>query len=443
MCIRFEVMIFLIFIVFLINCSYVFARTDMQYNQSGAPQIEIGESPEGDYNDLNILGEGLTYDIPEQFRFGAYSIDVWHNSSQIADGNIDSINLTINFTTNVSDDYSLWIYDWFNSQWVSTGCNFGGVLANTPTRWWCNITTDAMNYNSSDRRLRFRINSSLDSDKGLLKEDYVQYYISYLSYLEVNLTKPDPSAVLNVIQNKTFGTNSSVICRGGPCEEVFGTILYNLSSENPDTPVNITQGDKPFYIQESPASAMKSCGSLANSQFCLLNWTVNATGNINSEWKIGVLFNSSFSTVQENNTDSATISINDCPVDISIQWKAINFGLLDPNTEQNNATGNDVNEYNISVNDGSCNLDLYINGTDLTNTTLGYKIDVGNVSWSNTTNDYGVSYIMSSSVSVIKLNVPQNSNVTTWYWLNVPPVYTGYYNGTISVWGVKSGQSPP
>ncbi len=36
-----------------------------QYNQSGAPFIAFGGTPSGDFNNLNVSGEGLTYDIPE------------------------------------------------------------------------------------------------------------------------------------------------------------------------------------------------------------------------------------------------------------------------------------------------------------------------------------------------------------------------------------------
>ncbi len=439
---------FLIFITILINFLTIFivfanliSDPIVQYNQSGAPYIAKGGTPSGDYNDLNVLGEGLTYDIPEALENSKYKVEVWHNSSQIVDGNINSINATINFTTNISDDYSLQIYDWLNSKW--TNCYSGNVLADTPTQWWCNMTTNPMNYNSSDRRVRIRINSTPDFDIGLLKEDYIQFYIGYPSYLEVNLTNPDTSVFLNVRQNQTFDVNATVICKDGPCGEVFGTVLYNLSSSNPDTPVNETQGDKPFYIQETPANAKKSCGIMYSGDFCQLNWTINATGDLNTNWKIGVLFNSSYTDIQENHTDNASISIIPCTVDFTVQWSSINFGLLNPSTEQNEAPGNSNNKYNITVNPGSCNLDLYINGTNLINTTYNSFIPVNNITWSNTSNTYSESFNLSSTVAPIKLNIPENTNVTTWYWINVPAVYAGYYSGTIYIWGVENGENPP
>jgi len=110
-----------------------------------------------------------------------YQVEVWHNSTPISySGTLFSINTTINFTTNVSDVYSLQIYDWSSSQWISTGCDSGNVLADTPTKWWCNENINPANYISPENTVRIRINSTADSDTGLLKEDYIQYYVNYV-----------------------------------------------------------------------------------------------------------------------------------------------------------------------------------------------------------------------------------------------------------------------
>jgi hypothetical protein len=257
--------------------------------------------------------------------------------------------------------------------------------------------------------------------------------------LEPLLIDPIPSDTTSIIQNTTFTVNATVYCRDSDCENVYGTVMYNLSSSYPDTPVNTTQGDKPFFIQESPALAMKSCPTnpLLKDEFCNLTWTINATGNAGSNWKIGVSFNSSYSEVQKNNTENATLSIVSCTVDIDAQWSSINFGLLDPSTGPHNASGNSNNEYNITVKKGSCNTDLYIKGTDVVNETLSSVIGVGNTTWNNVSNNYLSSFNLSKIDQPIKLNVPQITNITTWYWLNVPAVYAGFYNGTITITGVK------
>jgi len=270
----------------------------------------------------------------------------------------------------------------------------------------------------------------------------VEYSEATGAYIEVELASPPDNT--NIIQTDTIVVNATVYCRVGNCGNVNGTIRYNFSSSYPDTPINTTLGGKPFYIQETPASAMKSCPTeLSADEFCNITWTINASGTINTEWEIDVLFNSTNMEVPDNDTNDITLSIIGCTVDITAQWMAIKFGMLNPSTGPHEAPGNSNNEYNITVNPGSCNLDLYINATDLTNTTYNSFIDNNNVTWSNTSNTYGESFNLSSTPSALKLNVPKNTNVTTWYWINVPAVYAGYYNGIIYINSVKNGETPP
>jgi hypothetical protein len=284
------------------------------------------------------------------------------------------------------------------------------------------------------------------TDQATLKEEYVQFYIGYtVGYLEVGLVQPDPALISNVVQNSTFLVNATVFCRTGPCGYVNGTLMYNLTSPYPDTPINTTFGDKPFFVNETPALAMKSCSNnpLNEGDFCNLTWIINATGDINTGWKFGVYFNSSYPEVQPNATLNATVSITSCTVDFTLQWSSISFGDLTPSTYNNSAPGNSNNLYNITVNPGSCNLDLYIRGTDLVNTTLNSIIKVSNISWSNISSNINDGFFrLTETNSPIRLNVLPSTNVTTWYWLDVPPVYSGYYNGTIYIVGVLNGEAP-
>lgn len=258
--------------------------------------------------------------------------------------------------------------------------------------------------------------------------------------LEVELKMPVPEFTTNVIQNKTFVINATIYCRNGLCGNVNGTARYNLTSSGPDTPINITEGDVPLYIAEIPASATKSCpAELGKDEYCNLSWIVNATGSLNSDWNVDVDFQSNLSEIQDNDTTDANVYITSCTVDFTLHWSIINFGALNPSTTSNSAPGNPGSEYNISVNPGSCSLDLYIRGTDMTNSSLDNIIGVGNLTWSNVTNSYDESFSMTATDSVIKKAVPSGTNVTTWYWINVPPVYAGHYNSTIIISGVENG----
>jgi hypothetical protein len=263
--------------------------------------------------------------------------------------------------------------------------------------------------------------------------------------LYVSLVKPDTDTANNVIQNSTFVVNATVVCGGGSCGNVTATVRYNDSSPFPDTPVSTTKGGSPFYVAETPAFANKSCPAnpLEDGEFCNITWTINATGSVDTTWKIGVLFNSSSSGVKSNHTDNSTVSIVPCVVDITTQFSSISFGRLNPDTNENNATKNDIDFYNITINEGSCDTDLYIKGTHLRNSTLNSEIGVGNITFSNSTNSFASSFNLSLSYQVLNLSVPALTNVTSYYWINVPPVYAGAYTGTITYSGVRSGYPPP
>ena len=173
---------------------------------------------------------------------------------------------------------------------------------------------------------------------------------------------------------------------------------------------------------------------------CNLSWVVNASGAIGVSRKIGVLFQSNNTGVIQNTTRNATVNIVGCTTDFTLNWNSIDFGLLNPSSAGNAAPGNNAG-YNITTNPGSCDLDFYIKGTNLTNSTLNYIIEVGNLSWSNSTNDYASSFRLASINTAIKMDVA-DTNVTTRYWLDIPPVLASLYNGSISITGVRHGNSP-
>ncbi|MBD3155695.1 MAG: hypothetical protein GF368_03500, partial [Candidatus Aenigmarchaeota archaeon] len=254
------------------------------------------------------------------------------------------------------------------------------------------------------------------------------------AYLEVVLV--NPPSTLSVTRETNFTVNATVYCRDGSCGNVQGTVRYNLSSVNPDTPVNTSSGDSPLYVQDSPQSALKSCGTnpLAQDEYCNISWVINATGLENSGWELGVLFNSTASGISDNHTTNATITITHCSCDITLWSPAeIDFGTLNPNTDENTAAGNSANDYNITVNEGSCDSNLWIKGEDLTNSTYGTTISIGNVTWSNSTDDYSSSYNMTTDYSLINMSVGERKRITTYYWINTPIILAGKYTGNVTI----------
>ena len=262
-------------------------------------------------------------------------------------------------------------------------------------------------------------------------------------YLEVNLTLPSTESTTNVIQNYTFTVNASVTCGQGMCGTVNGTVRYNSSGIDPDITVSTIYGATPVFVDEQISLAEKTCGVMSFGDSCNLSWVLNATGTIGDDMRFGVIFNGTSVGMLQNHTDNATISIFGCVTDLTTTWSGIDFGELLPNTVGTAASGNNAGLYNITVNPGSCNTDIYIKGANLTNETFGSHIPIINFSWSSVANVYGSSFAMQETYISLKPNVPQNTNVTTWYWLDVPPVYAGAYNGTIYVSGVISGDPAP
>jgi len=146
------------------------------------------------------------------------------------------------------------------------------------------------------------------------------------------------------------------------------------------------------------------------------NLEVNATGDVNNEWKIGVLFNSTLSGLEENNTINSTISIIDCFEYITVNWDSLYFNNIIPYSTENSASGNSINQYNISVDKWSCDMNLWIKGTDLTNNILSSEIGAGNITW-NDESTYSTSKELNKNFSLIKAGVPESTNQTTFYCL--------------------------
>jgi hypothetical protein len=318
-----------------------------------------------------------------------------------------------------------------NDTWVP----FTSSMCLSPyTACWSNVTK-VIN-STVGATIKWKVYAN-DTSNNWNESEIFSYITTTLSYLEVNLEFPSS---YSITQNQTFTINATVFCRKGACGNVYGTIRYNASSPYPDTPVNTSEGEKPFYIQEPPypSQALKACPTnpLEENEFCNLTWIINATGDVNSVWKIGVLFNSSEQI--QNHTSNSTITIVPAVESLSLSWSSIEFGFLIPNTqaENNPAPGNSNNLYNIT-NTGTCNLNLWIKGSDLTNSTFNSLIAVGNLSWSNSSSIYNPNtvYPLDYYYKLLYSNLLPNSNLTTYYWLSVPSVYAGIYKGTITICG--------
>lgn len=263
-----------------------------------------------------------------------------------------------------------------------------------------------------------------------------------LGFLNVTMIAPPLGVNTSVGQNRTFVLTANVTCldaNSNPtatCGQVNGSARYNFTGAAPNAQINTTSGNVPLW-----STGNQTAGVLNYTNTSSMIWTVNASGKIGLTFSLDVNFTSNLS-IQANDTSNTNITITPCQVDYTLQWSRIAFGQLPP-SKANAAPGNAGNAYNITVNPGSCNLDFYIKGSNLTNITMGNVLGVGNITWSNVSNTYSSSVNLTDIYKLVKSNLAPVVNVTTWYWMNVPAIFAGFYNGTISISGVISGQQPP
>jgi len=171
----------------------------------------------------------ITYTIPTY----AYRAEIEHNTSVIYSGSLNSINISINFSTNVTSDFNLTIYNFNSESWNYALCQHGTATANNWYNWWCNVTTNPSYYNSSAGVIRIRLNGTDHSGVALIREEYVQYYVSstnptYYSNVSVEHNSsyiPNPSSITKINVTTILKTNSS---SGIP----FRFYIYNFSSDS-------------------------------------------------------------------------------------------------------------------------------------------------------------------------------------------------------------------
>lgn len=110
-----------------------------------------------------------------------YRAEIEHNATGVSwSGTLRSINISLKFSTNVTSDFNLKIYNFYSGSWDYTSCQSGTANENTWYNWWCNITSNPSFYDSLDGKVSFRLSGTAHYNLALIREDYVQYYISYV-----------------------------------------------------------------------------------------------------------------------------------------------------------------------------------------------------------------------------------------------------------------------
>ncbi|MEM2916445.1 MAG: LamG-like jellyroll fold domain-containing protein [Candidatus Woesearchaeota archaeon] len=228
------------------------------------------------------------------------------------------------------------------------------------------------------------------------------------------------------------------------CYPYYGdswTITSTISDEQLPTDeifINIStiNGATPFYT----TSAQPQYCTLSVGQSCQINWTVNATGPINSLYKINVNATSNISTINKNVTANATIQIiryNRAPNITTVWLNSTNNFIND--SDQNltrhliNVTDPD-NDPVKNITDWRRNnasialLNMPFEGGSNTTWTKDYSMlgnngSVRDATWSSSAGfDQKGAYTFNGINASINLGQPQSLN------------FTGFANFTISAW---------
>ncbi len=404
------------------------------------------------------IGSGLNttfYFYKKEPRVYRVEIDVRNDAS--TQWTIDSTDIVyhenLNSTWDINTTADVWYYEgdanytggnWSNGR-VTWNTSLGGKLTNGETGTFyyvVNITTSG----NEKYPVYFLCNDTVDN---VGSYDNSIYNITRIGYLEVNLTLPpsipgqgdaESNSGYKVGQNRTFIINATVYCRDGYCGGLNGTLRYNQSTSPPDTPVNTTAGDRPFYVLSGINPKQCAGNPLYKDELCSISWEVNSTGNLSTHWKLDVLFNSTYAG--SNKTDYTIIEITKVLI-MDISWGKVDFGVCNPVTTGNPAIWNNVDGYNISIHPNSNDVDgLWIKGTNLEPESVSgfgsitYTLGVGNITWNDLKNNYTGpdTTRLTYNYSLIRENVSSGTAVPMYYWIDLPRgQYAQNYSGTLYI----------
>jgi hypothetical protein len=161
-----------------------------------------------------------------------YRAEIEHNTTVSYSGILNSINVSLNFSTNVTSNFNLSIYNFNSGSWNYTTCQSGAVNVNTWNNWWCNVTNYPYYYNSSNGVIRIRLIGTEHSNLALVREDYVQYYVNTLSTpTYANITVEHNSSTISQNPSSITKINVTTILKTNVISGIFfGLYIYNFNS---------------------------------------------------------------------------------------------------------------------------------------------------------------------------------------------------------------------
>lgn len=115
---------------------------------------------------------------------GGYALEIRHDSEPItgSQGDVDSIQITLNFKSSATATYYLDIYNFSTPGWESLQ---SGSVGTTEVTWENTITTSPADYISANDNIRVRLYTSDEASAHRSQEDYLVYVVSYTAAEQV------------------------------------------------------------------------------------------------------------------------------------------------------------------------------------------------------------------------------------------------------------------
>ncbi|MFB6199841.1 MAG: hypothetical protein ABEJ83_03105 [Candidatus Nanohaloarchaea archaeon] len=289
---------------------------------------------------------------------------------------------------------------------ITWNTSLGGELTTGSTMTARYIVNTTVNI-KQQLDLKFRVE---DSSQNSGSTDQHKLNISKTGFIDIKINEPPENTV--VPKGEVFTANATIQCREGVCGETNATIRYNETGEA-DTLIPEGSGT-PFHLNETN---LKTCGALT-SENCTKTWQVNATADLGTEHLIDV--NTSSTRAKPSDSPDRKITVNQAMM-IDLGFNKVSFGTLAPGQQNKSAKGNNQSLYNITVPENSVTVDrLYIRGTNLTTGGWGnYTIPAQNISYAKQ-NSLNQENTLLNSYSRLASNIPSGTNVTTYYWIDIP-----------------------
>jgi hypothetical protein len=135
---------------------------------------------------LNSSGGATNHQMMEDYSVyqitvpTEYRAEVEHNSTVSYSGTLNDISISLNLSTNSTNSptFNFIIYNFVAGSWEACDV-FNPPLANVWYMRWCNETINPSYFNSTTGVIRFRLNENSHQNLAEVKEDYIQYYVTY------------------------------------------------------------------------------------------------------------------------------------------------------------------------------------------------------------------------------------------------------------------------